>query len=103
MHLVLIEFGEKQKLKFKIDPTKKPREIDWFSDEKGKPDLTEARGIYEIDADTLKLSLAGRNSTRKIDPTTGKVIEDKLEPVGKRPKAIGEKDAIQLILKREKK
>ena len=47
---------------FKLDTTKKPKEIDLMIDKNGKKD--HAKGIYELDGDTLKICLMDGDGDR---------------------------------------
>lgn len=54
---------------FKLDSTKKPKEID-ILDESGKKNEKTKLGIYEIDGDTYKFCLAPANKPRPTDFTS---------------------------------
>jgi uncharacterized protein (TIGR03067 family) len=57
------------KAKFTVDPTKKPRSIDYLftgGPTKGKKQL----GIYELDGDTVKFCFAAPDTDRPADFTT---------------------------------
>jgi uncharacterized protein (TIGR03067 family) len=61
--------GDKDKGKggtFKLDPSKKPKEIDLIDDKET------VKGIYSLDGDTLKLCLAKGGNDRPSDFTTKK-------------------------------
>jgi uncharacterized protein (TIGR03067 family) len=51
-------FGKPEKLKYTIDPSKSPKEIDTVIPEKGMKDTT-SYGIYKVEGDTLTLFLIG--------------------------------------------
>jgi uncharacterized protein (TIGR03067 family) len=65
---------------YKIDPVQKPKAID-FALEKAKPDTPAIKGIYQLEADKLKLCF-GRS--------------------GKRPKEMSDNGQLLFILKRKK-
>jgi uncharacterized protein (TIGR03067 family) len=59
--LTMIKMGKKMEWTFKLDPTKKPKEIDVkFEDGTGK-------GIYELDGDTLKIAHGEMGDPRPTD------------------------------------
>lgn len=49
---------KEERLTFKVDPTKKPKTMDWEFVEK-QPNVFPATVIYELDGDNLKLALGG--------------------------------------------
>ena len=55
--------------KFKIDATKKPKEIDIFDESGNKNDKTKL-GIYELDGDTYKYCLAEAGKPRPTEFTS---------------------------------
>jgi uncharacterized protein (TIGR03067 family) len=72
------------KAKFKIDPTKKPKTIDYTMTEgptKGKTHL----GIYELDGDTVKFCFAAPGKERPTD-FTAKEGSERTASVWKREK-----------------
>jgi uncharacterized protein (TIGR03067 family) len=90
-HFTLKEGNVSYKGSFKVDVTKKPKQIDvTFTEgpEKGKT----ARGIYELDGDTYKVCMGsvgkGRPTAFESKPGSGHVLE-----ILKREKAPSEGDA----------
>ena len=67
----LIKVGDKTVVTatFKIDPTKKPKEIDFFDESGVKNDKTKL-GIYELDGDTYKFCLAPAGKPRPAEFTS---------------------------------
>jgi uncharacterized protein (TIGR03067 family) len=57
---------KEKKATFAIDPAQKPRAIDLTPPEL-KPNEAPARGIYELDGDTLRLCIAGANRPRPTE------------------------------------
>jgi uncharacterized protein (TIGR03067 family) len=57
------------KSKFTVDPSKKPRQIDFEAIE-GEAKGTKLHGVYEFDGDTLKLCLTLADQDRATDFTT---------------------------------
>jgi uncharacterized protein (TIGR03067 family) len=70
MITVVVKNGKEKKLKgtYKLDPSRKPREIDIVADE-GPNKGTKELGIYELDGDTLRVAL--NRDKRPTDFTTG--------------------------------
>ncbi len=95
--------GEKEKISVKLDPSKKPCQIDFIPDKNAAKDDGPELGIYELKGDTLKLAFRGRRSTRTIDPKTNKVIVENSEPPPPRPTTFEDKEAVVLTLKRDVK
>jgi uncharacterized protein (TIGR03067 family) len=56
------------KSKYTIDPTKKPKAIDFEATE-GEARGKKIQAIYELDGDTLKFCLAGSDKDRPTDFT----------------------------------
>jgi uncharacterized protein (TIGR03067 family) len=78
------------KAKITLDPTKKPKTIDYTMTEgvnKGKQQL----GIYELDGDTLKSCFAAPGAERPTD-FTGKEGEHRTVSIWKRSKPDAPKD-----------
>lgn len=82
---VLGELGPNKILntKFKLDPAKKPKEIDYAprDSEKGKPTLA----IYELDGESLKLCQAAAGKERPTD-FTAKIGSDRIFTTWKKNK-----------------
>lgn len=81
-----VTFGEMvfMKAKYTVDPSKKPKAIDYEFDEgpnKGK----KALGIYEIDGDTVKFCFAGVDAERPTD-FTAKAGSNRVYSVWKKAK-----------------
>jgi uncharacterized protein (TIGR03067 family) len=68
---------------YKLDPAKKPRQIDVVVKRAGKGDQV-VRGIYALEGDTLKLGMSAKGAK------------------GPRPTSFEDRDAVVVILKREK-
>jgi uncharacterized protein (TIGR03067 family) len=82
---------EREKANFKLDPSKKPKAIDLSKD----PSRLSARGIYELDGDTLKL--AWRKEGPR--PTEFPTRQRPREFTGGAPE---NNDLVLMVLKKEK-
>jgi uncharacterized protein (TIGR03067 family) len=72
--------GKKETVSFKIDPSKKPKIMD-FTPAAEKKNASPGKAIYELDGDTLKICVG---------------------PPDKRPDEIGDKGQVLFTLKRKK-
>ena len=72
--------GTEEKFTYKVDPSKKPKTMDFVPDEK-KPNSATGAGIYELDGDTLKACIG---------------------PPDKRPTEFSDKGQMLMVLKRKK-
>ena len=68
---------------YRLDSTKKPKQIDVVVKRSGKDDLV-LRGIYALESDSLKIGLSAQG------------------PKGPRPTSFDDKDAVVFILKKQK-
>jgi uncharacterized protein (TIGR03067 family) len=72
--------GTKEAVSFKIDPSKKPKVLDFIPEEK-KENAAPGKAIYDLDGDTLKICVG---------------------PPDKRPEEISDKGSVLFTLKRKK-
>ena len=72
--------GKMEKMTYKVDPSAKPRTMDFVPEEK-KPNTATGHAIYELDGDSLKLCLG---------------------PPGRRPKEFSDQGQVLFLLKRKK-
>ena len=81
-----VSFGEMvfMKAKFSVDPSKKPKAIDYEFTE-GQNAGKKALGIYEIDGDTVKFCFAGPDQERPTD-FTAKADSNRVLSVWKKAK-----------------
>ncbi len=71
---VTVRFGGKDMaLSYKLDPSKKPKQIDIIEPGNGKDQVHQ--GIYKVEGDTITICIAHANGTRPTEFTTNGSID----------------------------
>jgi uncharacterized protein (TIGR03067 family) len=95
--LITAKFQDQSKLgKFRLDATKKPKEIDLLNDDATADKKEVDRGIYQLEGDALKLCLGGATKSRSFGDAEEK------STVNVRPKAFDSRQGALAVLKRKK-